>query len=135
MGRSVATPGIYGQVVAYAHYDETDLEDFDWIVDDYVDQLRSLFPSVYAEDDWLDRECRVVAENKLAQFGISEYCGLVAFWVVPKENEDRFDFGNANPFQKRWVESIETKFLERFGELRSVGHASNGEQFFERIAK
>jgi hypothetical protein len=129
MGRSVSTPS-NAQVVTYKSIDFEDGDDFEFLVDDFRDHLRYLFPSVVSADSWIGREDHVVAENGLAQFGISEYCGLVAYWIVPKE--DPYD-GRLDGIAKRWIDSIEPKFTRAFGEYRKTGSMSNGEGVYQRI--
>ena len=133
MGRSVSTPS-NAQVVTYRALDIDEADDAQWIFDDtldcYLDILQRDFPSVTKADRWIGREDHVVAENGLAQFGISEYCGLVAYWIVPKE--DPYD-GRLDGIAKRWIDSIEPKFTRAFGEYRKIGSMSNGEGVYQRI--
>lgn len=107
-------------------------DDFDMIIDDMRDHLKHLFPSVTSCDEWLGREDHAVAENRLAYFGLSEYCGLVSYWIVPKEStyyDDRY----VESFANRWIDSIADKFVAAFGELTKVGSMSNGEGVYRRI--
>lgn len=113
---------------------EVDCDDFDMLIDDFRDHLRYLFPSVVSADDWIDREDHVLAENKLARFGMSEYCGLVSYWIVP--NTERFGYSDpAANLCDRWIKSIADKFVTAFGELYKVGSLSNGEGVYRRIDK
>jgi len=110
-------------------------DDFKDRRDDYAQQLCEAFPSVSLDDDWIGREDQVVASNRYAKFGVSEYCGLVALWCVPREADYYSDPGFEG-LRDRWVNSIGSKF-ERvvkgcFGiGLSHVGTASNGEAFFQ----
>jgi hypothetical protein len=113
---------------------EPDEFDFDCLIDDFRDHLRTLFPSVVSADEWIDREDHVLAENKLARFGMSEYCGLVSYWIVP--NTERFGYSDpAANLCDRWIASIADKFVAAFGELSKVGSMSNGEGVYRRIDK
>jgi hypothetical protein len=118
---------------------EPDCDDFDCLIDDFRDHLRTLFPSVVSADEWIDREDHVLAENKLARFGMSEYCGLVAYWIVPQDHYTprgaRFTWYDAPPLAERWIKSIADKFVAAFGELTKVGSMSNGEGVYRRIDK
>ena len=107
--------------------------DFDWecILDDYRTHLKNLFPSVERADQWIGREDYVVAENKLARFGISEYCGLVAYWIVPAELGWEHDYA-VHHLSDRWIDSIADRFTKTFGTLTKTGTASNGESFYTR---
>ena len=129
MGRSVSVP----RNAAYAAYqalsDECDGDDFSWLVDDLRSVLKSAFPSVSESDRWAGREDRVIACNRHADFGISEYCGLVSVWVIP--NED-------SPLASAWVDKVEVKFRAAvagcFGQdLRKQGVFSNGEAIFQPV--
>lgn len=138
MGRSVSTPS-GARVVAYAYIaeDELDSDGFDMIVDGYQSELRAMFPSVEPADAWLDNEDHVVAENRLARFGMSEYCGLVAYWIVPKD-EDQDYWGNPRPhcnFAASWIDSIADRFTKAFGTLVKTGTMSNGEGVYRRIGE
>ena len=129
MGRSVSTPSA-ARVVSYHYLDLEEQDDAQWIFDNMVDgfreTLKSMFPSVETADSWIGREDHVVAENKLALFGISEYCGLVAYWIVPKDDARGWA-------AYRWIDSIADRFTAAFGTLQKTGTASNGESFYERI--
>jgi hypothetical protein len=159
MGRSVSYPSA-AQVVTFNHIDyscdecgsgtNTDIEDceychglgydedpegwrFEQLIEDFRSHLKELFPSVEQADDWIGREDHVLAENKLARFGMSEYCGLVSYWVVPSMPDPRTT--NHDAFADRWIASIADKFVAAFGELTKVGSLSNGEGVYRRIDK
>lgn len=110
-----------------------DSDDYDELIEDFQQHLKFLYPSVEPADDWIGNEDHVLAENRLARFGMSEYCGLVAYWIVPKEPHS----GNWNldHLADRWIASIEDKFVAAFGELTKVGSMSNGEGVYRRIDK
>lgn len=108
-------------------------DDTEYLIHDFRQRLKELFPSVKKADDWIGREDHVLAENRLASFGISEYCGLVSYWIVPKESGYYSD-DQIEPLAKRWIASIEDKFVAAFGELTKVGSMSNGEGVYRRIS-
>lgn len=134
MARSVSTPGD----AVYVAYQAFECEDDDFASDDFSDgidnlryALKAAFPSTYDADWWSGRENHIVAENDFAAFGVSEYCGLVAIWVVPKPQD-----GATNGLRNRWLSSIQQKFRTAvagcFGvDLLRTGVASNGEAFFQ----
>lgn len=137
MSRSVSVPS-HAEVVAYTNIDdfgEGRREEMQDRVIDLRAALHKEFPSVTKDDRWLGNEDRVVASNSHAYFGLSEYCGLVSVWIVPREA----NYGNRNDSLKlKWIASIDDKFhaivRDVFGgELRRLGSASNGEAFFERV--
>jgi hypothetical protein len=118
-----------------------DGDDFDDLIEDFRQHLKTLFPSVEEADDWIWSEDHVLAENKLARFGVSEYCGLVSYWIVPKEYsgpKGQFYYSSdrdISAISTRWVKSIADKFVAAFGELSKVGSMSNGEGVYRRIDK
>lgn len=130
MGRSVSyASGSFAK--AYSHYDYDDIDDFDYIVEDYKEMLKQLFPSFVDCDKWLGREDRAVLENSFAYAGISEYCGLVCYWLVLKDDLISYDkdlYGLAN----QWAGKVEDKFINTFSTLHKIGAFSNGEAIFER---
>lgn len=131
MGRSVSYPS--NAIVAFTHLeaDEDDTEGWAFVdfSQDYAEQLGCLFPTVEGpnRETWLGRENRVIASNRHAHFGISEYCGLVATWVVVREDAEQPGLA------ERWVASIAPRFLKTFGTLHKIGTASNGEAFFQQV--
>ena len=103
---------------------------FDSLREWAMDAAQSLFPSMWPEDrEWRGREDRVLMRNYLADFGWSEYCGLIAFWLVPREGLE----GNLEAFADRWIASVEGKFSKTFANLTRLGTFSNGEGVFQRI--
>ena len=145
MGRSVSHPG--GAHVAFAqwdagwivddddpdtrHFDEfAAQDDWDFIVEDFREQVLSHYPSAWSTDGWIAREDRVIAMNDYARFGLSEYCGCIAYWVVLRDDIDAAREGLAH----RWFERIEAKFVQRFATLVRIGTFSNGESIYRRVA-
>lgn len=153
MGRSVSYP--LGAEVAYAAtpYDENwcfacgesesececadeerDIQEreVDWLCvkDDLIYRAKSLFPSLYepTRDIWRGREDHVLLRNRLVDFGVSEYCGLMAIWIVPREGLD----GNLEAFAARWIASISEKFQADFGEFYRVGGFCDGTSIYQR---
>ena len=68
--------------------------------------------------------------NRYARFGISEYCGCIAYWVVLRDDIGPGQEGLA----QRWIDRIAVGFKKRFATLVRLGVFSNGEAIFERIA-
>lgn len=114
---------------------EPDELDWEQQIEDFQSHLKSLFPSVEPADSWIDNEDHVLAENKLACFGMSEYCGLVSYWIVPRGRHSWGDDMQTTPLAERWIASIADKFVAAFGELSKVGSMSNGEGVYRRIDK
>ena len=65
-----------------------------------------------------------------ARFGISEYCGCIAYWVVLRHDIHPGQEGLA----QRWVDQIAVGFKKRFATLVRLDVFSNGEAIFERTA-
>lgn len=130
MGRSVSVPS-RAEAVAYAAIDPDFIEDFESeVIDPLRYSLKEAFPSLYDDNDWLDREDHVIARNRLGLFGISEYCGLLAVWIVPADEESNL----SAPWCARAEAKLGAVVAKVFGQrLRRVATASNGEAFFERI--
>lgn len=124
MARSVSIP-TGAALVAYADASELD-PDFGW--QDAINNLhwvaKKRFPSLAPCDRWIGREDRAVLENDLAFLTVSEYNGLVAVCIVPKDKR-----GITWARKIRGIESL----AECFGPaLISNGRFSNGEQVFIR---
>ena len=124
MGRSVSYPS-HAEIVAYRDWlgdDEPDEWAWDAFVDCIRDDVAACWPSFQDADHWIGREDRVILENSLAQVGVSEYCGLAAIWIVPKDT----------PLAAGFINRIRPKFLRTLGNLRKLGTFSNGEAVFKR---
>ena len=139
MGRSVSYPT--GAIVAFATFDAEDLEDarfeFDWLVGDLRRRRRAgeAFPSLHEHDGWRDREDRILMRNAFADFGVSEYMGLISIWIVEREDGPYLyaDWRTArSPRAQRWLEQIAPRFDALFGELELLGRFSNGEAIFRQ---
>ncbi len=142
MGRSVSTPS-GATCVAYSDWFQPELEpgedyrppdqdDWDIVTEDLTEYAPTLWPSLQKCDHWLGREDHALLENDHAFVGVSEYCGLAAFWIVPKCDDWT---GEPSGLAAHWCDQISDKFRETFGTLRKIATASNGEAFFERITK
>lgn len=134
MGRSVSYPR--GALVAFTEFDgvqecgecdgsgEVRMDGYDW--DDFCEDLtyraRSLFASLSPADRWIGREDRVLASNSLAHFGVSEYCGSVAVWLVPREDVG----GSGEALARQWIAGVARRFENEFATMHRLGVMSNG---------
>lgn len=130
MGRSVSVPS-RAEAVCYAALDPDFIDDFESeVIDPLRYSLKKAFPSLHDDNDWLDREDHVILRNHHAFFGISEYCGLLAIWIVPRDNDSNL----SAPWCARAEAKLGAVVAHVFGQrLRRVATASNGESFFERV--
>ncbi len=118
---------------------EPDAEDyrfeFDHIVEWVRDASRDMWGSFVLCDKWIDCEDHVLLQNDLAYIGISEYCGMVSIWLVPR-TDDYYGYDDKHVnFCVPWCNQIADKFLKTFSEYTSIARASNGEEFFERVER
>lgn len=109
-------------------------DEFDWLKETFKEDVLAAFHSAYEEDAWLDREDHALASNRFAYFGISEYCGVIALWMSPKEN----DYGLYDGLRDHWLAQAEPKFRKLAesvlpNPLRLLGVMSNGEAVYQRV--
>ena len=134
MGRSVATPSDAAWTLFVPLELEPELDDDfgfhdDIMCEDLEETTLSHFKSVYRVTEyWLDRECRVFAENGLGVFAISSYCGLYTLSFVPHDDE-RVDLAT------HWADSVRTRFFENWpNRLYKLGNMSNGVGVYKRAS-
>lgn len=141
MGRSVSTPhdaylvtfcdwftdSNYEDEDGEVRYREPDHMDWECYTDSVTEYAKQLWPSLReTRERWLGREDRVYLENDLVYFGISEYCGVAAIWMVPKKHNEHLAV--------RWCDQISRKFNKSFGNLVKLGVVSNGKTVYKRFA-
>lgn len=141
MGRSVSYAR-GSEVVIYSHVDDVFDDEgnydefssqfaFDSALEYLVDSSLEAFPSLEKCDKWLGREDHALLENKLVYVGLSEYCGLISVWVVPKDDEYyAFGVAFANKIKSKLNQVVENAFGVR---LNKVGQFSNGEAVFNQV--
>lgn len=132
MGRSVSVPR-HALDVAYVQSPDHEFTfTWDYMIDDLRAALNKRFQSVVHQNTWLSSEEHVIAGNSLALFGVSEYCGLTAIWIVAAVDNERYNLA------ENWVSQISKGFhqvvRDYFGtEYAKVSTASNGEAFFKEL--
>jgi len=127
MGRSIEVPRD-AISVSYRWIDEGDEFAYDDLVEDVQAVLMDRFNSLELDNRWLPypcRETRAVLENGLIRVCVSEYCGLVAISVIPRDDAPRGMAERDGLLVGRYIE-------DKFGELRKQGTFSNGESFYTR---
>ena len=98
--------------------------------------LQEKFPSLTERDRWEDREDHIFAENQHCEISVSEYCGLVAVCIRAKDCGGDGN-GSSSGLHTGWTNAAVKGFRDCLHKaysgcaLRSLGSASNGEQFFE----
>lgn len=132
MSRSVNYLDGADQVIYLSAHEVEDEFDWDLFQENIVEGLKAEFPSLEDADGWDNRETRIVLENRLAEIGISEYCGLVSVSIRAKyqDGNDYAEEASLAPLAAAWVSRIGDRF-GKFGDLRKVGTFSNGEAIFE----
>lgn len=136
MGRSVSY-AMGSEIVVYLDFKEP----YEW--DDFVDSLYEILTDKYKSltkcDEWVGREDHAILENELIHIGISEYCGLVSLWVVPKSGD--FYTVNTEKFYlaRNYCNQIEKGFrnliLQHFPRCvyTRLGTFSNGESVYRSV--
>ena len=123
MGRSVSYPTNAEVTFTTIDIDEGDYFDFDEYIDSLQQTASSVWPSMIKCDKWLDREDHAIMENGHAYFGVSEYCGVVAMWLVAKEGI----------LAHAWVSNAKQRLQKQFGTMAMMGRMSNGEAVFRGV--
>lgn len=138
MGRSVSyASGSIAKAYYYVDWVEDDQDTNDMLWEDFLydvrEQAQALFPSLTPCDEWLGNEDRAILENTFCYVGVSEYCGVVCLWLVPKEFETYYpDEQQKENLSKRWLENAKQKFDANLGDYNKVATFSNGEAMFEK---
>ena len=139
MGRSVSYPN--GAIVAFTVLDvgsDDDCEfEYEWLREDLRKRAGRAFPSLIPHDGWRGREDRILMRNAYADFGVSVYGGLVAVWIVERDDGPYWDADwrtARSPRAQRWLSQIESRFDALFGDYDCLGHMSNGEGVYTKRA-
>ena len=133
MGRSVSTHR-NAYTTFFTHVDFEESWEWDYFIEDIRCILKGKYKSLYDVDRWVDREDHVILENEIAEISVSEYCGLVAICLAPRNDPRVYEF---EPLCESWCRQICKGFNDilnkSFDGLRMIGRFSNGEAVFERI--
>lgn len=139
MSRSVSYPS--GAKVAFTVLDIECDEDWDfeyeWLCEHLRERAAAAFPSLVPHGGWRGREDRILLRNAYADFGVSIYCGLVAVWIVERDDGAYWDADARtarSPRAQRWLAQIATRFDRLFGDYDCLGRMSNGEAVFRKRA-
>ena len=104
-----------------------------------IHALQERFPSLHDERDcnqWPEREVRRIAGNGHAIVTVSEYCGLAAICLVPREHRDSFGrpMTNRTVLSEAWCYRMTEAFQKAipYPTLVKGATASNGEAMYHR---
>jgi len=69
-------------------------------------------------------------------FGISEYAGLAALWVVAKDGGDGWYDPNISGLARHWIDQAWPKIEARYpSRLYKAGTFSNGESVYRQVER
>lgn len=132
MSRSVSYPrnAAYVTFATLPGYEDL-CDEFQWAVEDFTEELKLKFPSFRDDVVRIGREDKALVSNGLVRAGVSEYCGLLACWLVPKD-------GQYNPLAANWCAQVSKGFADVVEQVfgaryECTGRASNGEAFYLRV--
>lgn len=133
MGRSVSYPSnaliVTFNTVQYSEAEEYEIEaGWNNLIEDFVNSCEECWPSLNLDMKWLGDEDQAWLSNRLVRIGVSEYCGMLAYWVVPNERNPE-----CLTLAKRWAKQIEEIFFCHFGGYEKVGSMSNGGSVYRKI--
>ena len=123
MGRSVSYPNDSLPVFFSTESQDTE-HGGEFIVDDLRDWFLAAFPSAWHQDGWAGRENHVLAENRHAEFGVSEYCGLWCAWIKPKSESG---------ICQHWCEIAHSKLKRCWAEYTPVSAGSDGTVMYRKV--
>lgn len=123
--------------ISYIAYESENDDDWEYFMDSIHDLLQKRIPSIdilYGQSKWEGNEVRIFAENSLAEFGVSEYCGLVSISVRPIQDDYSWlREGLAENWIKKTWPGIQQAINKAFpnSSLKKIGNFSNGEGVYE----
>lgn len=129
MGRSVST---HSRAVAtvYLNLQCEERDDWDSFCDDlFHNVIEPKYPSFEKCNRWEGRENHVIMQNQYCEVSVSEYCGLTAICLAPKDD----------PQAEGWTARIANKWQQivtrayRDCALAKIGTFSNGESVYNKI--
>lgn len=129
MGRSVSYPTDATTVLFVQEEDPDDVFFFEDALEDFKSLMTEYFKSLGETDVWVGREDHAVLENNLAYFGISEYCGMLSLWVLPKENFINLSVNWTNQIADKFKKAVKNSFGEVYVK---VGRFSDGTSLYEK---
>jgi hypothetical protein len=112
-------------------FSESDtLEDYDIVVEDIQETIKSEFPEFDNAKKSDDRETLIILEGYGTQIGLSEYCGLASLSIrVDSFFEDEEDQEKI----LEWIEENWEKVSNPWNKLQKLGTFSNGEGIYQNV--
>lgn len=140
MGRGVEIPSgavetVYLQGEFCIHDDNFG---WDYFVEDIKGILEDRYPSLsskFRDEQWIERECKVILWNGHTRITVSEYGGCVAICLVPYSHSDQDYPELAEAWCRQISPGFQTCLRKAFPKsaLRHVATGSNGIPFYEVI--
>lgn len=131
MGRSVSYPSDATTVLFVREEDPDDVFFFEYAIEEFKSLMTKYFKSLGETDVWVGEEDHAVLENNLAYFGISEYCGMLSLWVLPKENFINLSVNWTNQIANKFKKAVKNSFGEVYVARASF---SDGTTLYEKDA-
>lgn len=95
-------------------------------------ELWPSFEDALDDNEWVDRECQVVAKNAHSLIAVAEYCGMVSISLAPRYDRDTY-WRDDNALGENWRKQIAARFESTFSEFAKLGTFSNGESVYQKI--
>ncbi len=139
MGRSVSSLS-RATHLTYVHLPDEDGEengylDFSELLDDMREALSEALPSLDDADRWDGREDHIIAENRLVEVAVSEYCGLMCVSARPRQWEG-YRGEPTEAMGEHWLDQVwpkVEKVASYYGvRLNRLGGMSNGESVYAK---
>lgn len=133
--RSYPSGAIVAFTVLEVECDEDWEFEYEWLREDLRERAAKAFPSLILHDGWRGREDRILMRNAYADFGVSVYGGLVAVWIVERDDGAYWDADwrtARSPQAQRWLSQIASRFDAMFGDYECLGQMSNGEGVYSQ---
>lgn len=95
--------------------------------DNLEESLKKFYPSFEFNAkgfEWEDREVKIVARNKLAIIGLSEYCGLISLSIRPVD---------AEWYSKRRFNALGERFASQVNLDKVLGYANGDESLLQKV--
>jgi hypothetical protein len=110
---------VYNECIADMHWD-----DFVYNLKEALEKYYPSFEFNAKGFEWEDREVKIIARNKLAIIGLSEYCGLISLSIRPVE---------AEWYQDRHFNALGEQFASQVNLDKVLGYANGDESLLRKV--